>query len=192
MEKNLISVKNKTNLLKFSIFFIILLSSPLFTSCAVPDFAKPSKVSKNVPINAKERARKNVEQGRGASLKGMIGGGSRSTNYEFSTSNPMWRASLEILDFLPFSTVDYSGGMIITDWYSQNNSNDAIKITVRFLANEVRSDSLKISVHKKECKSNMNCRTNLLKNSAIGNELRTSIIRKAAILERESKDKKKK
>ena len=120
----------------------------------------------------------------------MVGG--RGTTYEFSTSNPMWRASLEILDFLPFSTVDYSGGMIITDWYSENNSNDAIKITVRFLANEVRSDSLKISVHKKECKSNMNCQTNLLKNSTIGNELRTSIIRKAAILERESKNKKKK
>ena len=152
---------------------------------------KPKKVdTRETPINAQERARKNIEQGRGTSLKDIVGG--RGTTYEFSTSNPMWRASLEILDFLPFSTVDYSGGMIITDWYSEDNSNDAIKITVRFLDNKIRSDSLKISVHKKECKSNMNCRTNLLKNSAIGNELRTSIIRKAAMLERESKDKKKK
>ena len=169
------------------IFYSIL--SLLILSC---DAIKPKKVNtRETPINAQERARKNVNEGRGTSLKDLVGGG-RGTTYEFSTSNPMWRASLEILDFLPFSTVDYSGGMIITDWYSENNSNDAIKITVRFLANEVRSDSLKISVHKKECKSNMNCRTNLLKNSAIGNELRTSIIRKAAILERESKDKKKK
>ena len=61
----------------------------------------------------------------------------------------MWRASLEILDFLPLTTVDYSGGMIITDWYSENSSNESIKITVRFLANEVRADSLKIIVHKK-------------------------------------------
>ena len=146
--------------------------------------------TRETPINAQERARKNIKEGRGTSLRDLVGRG--NTTYEFSTSNPMWRASLEILDFLPFSTVDYSGGMIITDWYSESNSNDSIKITVRFLANEVRSDSLKISVHKKECKSNMSCRTNLLKNSTIGNELRTSIIRKAAILERESKDNKKK
>ena len=162
--------------------------SLLILSC---NAIKPKKVdTRETPINAQERAKKNIEQGRGTSLKDIVGG--RGTTYEFSTSNPMWRASLEILDFLPFSTVDYSGGMIITDWYSENNSNDAIKITVRFLDNEIRSDSLKISVHKKECISNMNCRTNLLKNSAIGNELRTSIIRKAAMLERESKDKKKK
>ena len=168
------------------IFYSIL--SLLILSC---DAIKPKKVNtRETSVNAQERARKNVNEGRGTSLKDLIG--SRGTTYEFSTSNPMWRASLEILDFLPFSTVDYSGGMIITDWYSENNSNDAIKITVRFLANEVRSDSLKISVHKKECRSNMNCKTNLLKNSTIGNELRTSIIRKAAILERESKDKKKK
>jgi len=168
------------------IFYSIL--SLLILSC---NAIKPKKVdTRETPVNVQERARKNIESGKGASLKDIIGRG--RTTYEFSTSNPMWRASLEILDFLPFSTVDYSGGMIITDWYSENDSNDAIKITVRFLDNEVRSDSLKISVHKKECKSNMNCRTNLLKNSAIGNELRTSIIRKAAILERESKDKKKK
>ena len=168
------------------IFYSII--SLLILSC---DAIKPKKVNtRETSVNAQERARKNVNEGRGTSLKDIIG--SRGTTYEFSTSNPMWRASLEILDFLPFSTVDYSGGMIITDWYSENNSNDAIKITVRFLANEVRSDSLKISVHKKECKSDMNCKTNLLKNSTIGNELRTSIIRKAAILERESKDKKKK
>ena len=67
----------------------------------------------------KERARKNIEEGRGVSLKNIISGRIGTTNYEFSTSNPMWRASLEILDFLPLTTVDYSGGIIITDWYSE-------------------------------------------------------------------------
>ena len=172
-----------TKILFYSIISLLILSC---------NAIKPKKVdTRETPVNALERARKNIKEGKGTTLKDLVGGRG-STNYEFSTSNPMWRASLEILDFLPFSTVDYSGGMIITDWYSENNSNDAIKITIRFLANEVRSDSLKISVHKKECKSNMNCKTNLLKNSTIGNELRTSIIRKAAILERESKNKKKK
>ena len=90
-----------------------------------------------------------MSKGRGASINSLLksrGG----TNYEFSTSNPMWRASLEILDFLPLSTVDYSGGMIISDWYSdQNSSDESIKISIRFLSNEVRSDSLKIIIHKK-------------------------------------------
>ena len=142
-----------TKILFYSIISLLILSC---------NAIKPKKVdTRETPINAQDRARKNIEEGKGTTLRDLVGGRG-ATNYEFSTSNPMWRASLEILDFLPFATVDYSGGMIITDWYSENNSNDAIKITVRFLANEVRSDSLKISVHKKECKSNMNCRTNLL------------------------------
>ena len=121
-----------------------------------------SKVNtRETPVNSQERARKNVQEGRGASLGGLMKGRSGSTNYEFSSSNPMWRASLEILDFLPLTTVDYSGGMIISDWYtdSSNKQNDSIKITIRFLTNEVRSDSLKIIVHKKTCATSLNCKT---------------------------------
>ena len=70
----------------------------------------------------------------------------------------MWRASLETLDFLPLTTVDYSGGMIITDWYSDGNKKESIKITLRFLSNEIRSDSLKIIVHKKICNNDLNCK----------------------------------
>ena len=151
---------------------------------------KPKKVdTRNTPINAEERARKNINEGRGTSLGGLVRG-KGSTNYEFSTSNPMWRASLEILDFLPLSTVDYSGGLIITDWYSENNSFDSIKITVRFLDNEIRSENLKIIVHKKTCDSNNNCKINLLSQNKISEELQTTIIRKAALLDKESKDKK--
>jgi len=75
----------------------------------------------NRGIGAKEKRRINIEEGRGASI-GSILGKVGSTNYEFSTSNPMWRASLETLDFLPLTTVDYSGGIIITDWYSENDN----------------------------------------------------------------------
>jgi len=118
-------------------------------------------------------------------------GGRKGTNYEFSSSNPMWRASVEILDFLPFSVVDYSGGMLITDWYSEdNNNNSSLKITVRFLSNEVRSDSLKIIVHEKKCVSNNNCAVKIL-NTKIKEELLTSIVKRAATLEKESKTKKK-
>jgi len=80
--------------------------------------------------------------------------------------------------------------MIISDWYSDSVNNESLKITIRFLSNEVRSDSLKIIVHKKDCGSNQNCKITLLGNSTIVNELRSSIVRKAAILEKEDKKKK--
>jgi len=104
----------------------------------------------------------------------------------------MWRASLEILDFLPLNTVDYSGGMIISDWYSDLSNNESVKITIRFLSNEVRSDSVKIIVHKKNCSSNQDCKITLMNNSTLVNELRSSIVRKAALLEKENKNNKKK
>ena len=138
-----------------------------------------------------ERARQNVEEGRGVSINKIL---SRrgNTNFQFSSSNPMWRASLETLDFMPMATVDYAGGMIISDWYSDNSgsSNESLKITVRFLSNEVRSDSIKIIVHKKICKSNSSCNTTVLENSTISQELRSTIIRKAALIEKVDKEKK--
>ena len=103
----------------------------------------------------------------------------KGTNFEFSSSNPMWRASLETLDFLPLTTVDYSGGVIITDWYSEDvNNRDSIKITIRFLSNEIRSDSVKIIVHKKTCDNNLNCAKNVVTSNLIKDELRSTILRK--------------
>ena len=143
----------------------------------------------NRPIGAEDKRRKNIEEGRGASIKGILGA-NRGTTYEFSTSNPMWRASLETLDFLPLATVDYSGGVIITDWYSENNNDDSIKITIRFLSNEIRSDSLKIIVHKKTCNQNANCKTLVSQSNLIKDELRTVILKKAALLQKSDKEKK--
>ena len=144
---------------------------------------KPKKVdTRDVPQNAMERAKKNIKEGRGVSL-GSLGKGGK-TSYEFSTSNPMWRASLEILDFLPLLTVDYSGGMIITDWYNDtNNINESIKITVRFLSNEIQTNSLKVIVHKKSCNNSNNCKINKI-DSKIQEELIRSILTKASVLEK--------
>ena len=145
------------------------------------------------PDGAQAKARKNIEEGRGASIGNLTRGIGRGTTYEFSSSNPMWRASLETLDFLPLTTVDYSGGVIITDWYSDNNSSkESIKISLRFLSNDIRSESLKVIVHQKICSANLNCRVVLLSNTKIKEELHTTILRKAALLEKESKNKKKK
>lgn len=134
-----------------------------------------------------ERARTNVEEGRGISIKGLRKG--RGTSYEFATSNPMWRASLEILDFIPLSTIDYSGGMIISDWYQDGVGSDAIKISIRFLSNEIAANNLKIIIHEKRCNKNQSCSTVLLERSKIKEELLTSIIKKAALFEKEAKKK---
>ena len=146
--------------------------------------------TRETPVNAQDRARKNVNEGRGTSINNIMKSGRGGTNYEFSSSNPLWRASLETLDFLPMTTVDYSGGMIISDWYADNNTNESIKITIRFLSNEVRSDSLKVIVHKRTCSTNQNCKVSLLNSSKISQELLSTIIRKAALIEKESKKKK--
>ena len=177
--------------MKFSKLFLtifLLISLVTVNSCGI--YKKVDQ--RQMPDGADAKARKNIEEGKGVSIGGLIGKrGGGATNYEFSTSNPMWRASLEILDFLPLSTVDYSGGMIITDWYSESNSDESIKITIRFLSNEVRSDNLKIIVHKKKCVSATSCVVTQLGNNEISNELLSSIVKTAARFEREDKKNKK-
>jgi len=169
--------------------FITILSSLFVTnSCGL--YKKVDQ--REMPDGASAKARKNIEEGRGAGLGDMLGRRGGNTNYEFSTANPMWRATLETLDFLPLTTVDYSGGMVITDWYSENNSKDALKITIRFLSNEIRADNLKIIIHKKTCAVSDNCSTSLLQSNKIRDELLDTIIKKAALLERDSKKKKRK
>ena len=132
------------------------------------------------------------------SFGSILGGNNQEQNTSAGviamSVNPfLWRAALETIDFMPLSTVDYSGGIIITDWYSDSqNLRESIKITVRFLSNEIRSDSLKIILHSKKCAPNNNCKVSLLNNSKIHEELHSVILKKAAILQKESKDSKKK
>lgn len=169
---------NKKKLILLVIFIFSLLNA-----CGIYEKVD----TRETPVNAQERARKNVEEGKGISIGGVVGG--RSTTYEFSTSNPMWRASLEVLDFLPMSVVDYSGGMLITDWYSDEvNSNSSLKITIRFLNNEINTNSLKVTVHEKNCITVSNCNIKIL-DSRLKEELIASILKQAAILEQETKKK---
>jgi hypothetical protein len=155
---------------KLKVLLVLLFAAQFFlTNC-----------SKFKPTNARETPTNALE--RGVSIGGALNR-NKNTTYEFSTSNPLWRASLEALDFLPLSVVDYSGGIIVTDWYG-DEINESIKITIRFLSNEIAANSLKIIVHKKNCPINSNCSVNIL-NSKINNELLTSIVKKAAVLEKQ-------
>ena len=164
---------------KTLIVFLTIVGFVLLNSCGIWDPADARKVSPN----ADERVRKNLEEGRGITLMGGIKG--NKTSYQFASSNPMWRATLEILDFLPLSNVDYSGGIITTDWYNDSTSADeSIKITVRFLTNEIRSDGIKIIVHKKKCSVQQTCTVKKI-SSALEYELQVAILKKATIFEKE-------
>ena len=176
---------NRVISLWIGIFLILII---FLSSCGI---YKPVDARKVSP-NSKERVKKNLEEGKGMSIGKMMKGGSGGTSYQFASSNPMWRATLEILDFLPLSNVDYSGGIVTTDWYNEGTSLDeSIKITVRFLTNEIRSDGIRIIVHKKRCNVEQNCRISKI-SSAIEQELQVAILKKAVIYEREYNKNKKK
>ena len=144
---------------------------------------KPKKVDlRKTPGDPKLKREKNIREGKGFRAMGILekkGGG----NFQFASSNEMWRASLELLEFTPLANVDYSGGVIITDWFSENSEQDPIKITVRFLSNEIRADGLKIIIHKKICKKNDKDSCKVIQdNTTLGQEIKLAILKKAAII----------
>tara|TARA_B100000579_G_C22719636_1_gene798749 strand:+ start:91 stop:639 length:549 start_codon:yes stop_codon:yes gene_type:complete len=172
-----------TNLLGLFLLCLIL------SSC-VPGGLKPGDARK-MEMEGEKRARQNIEEGKGWSLS--TANMRKKTTFEFSTSNPMWRATFDVIDFMPFVTVDYAGGMIITDWYTDSNtSNDSLKFTIRFLSNEIRADSLKIIIHKKTCKTQTNCIIKKIASAKLEDTIRSDIIKKAAILDAATKNKKNK
>ena len=168
--------------LKNTAFFALILI--FLNSCGVNPFERKDPIEPE----ARKRARQNVLDGKGIS-GGMFGKRDSNTNFEFATSNPLWRATLDTLDFMVISSVDYAGGLIISDWYSDKNPDEAIKITVRFLANEVRVDSLKISIHKKTC-VNSNCLVKQIDTDLTAN-IREKILKKAAVLTKTAEENKK-
>ena len=137
--------------------------------------------AKKIPPNVNDRVQKNIQEGRGYRLFSTK---TRGGTFDFATSNAMWRASLELLDFTPLSNVDYSGGIIITDWFSddKSNENEQIKITVKFLSNEIRADGLDVIIHKKICNTENKCNTIKI-DSVIENEIKLAILKKAAELQ---------
>jgi len=171
-------MKNRV-FLKLIIFLIILV--PLINSCGP---FKPKKVdARNVPPSGDERVKKNIEEGRAFSLQASL---TKKKEYDFASSNELWRASLDTIDFMPLINANYSGGIIITDWYSeQNSNNESVKISIRFLSNEIRADALDIKVFKKVCPKLNQCVTTETGDELI-KELTINILRKAAVYEKEN------
>ena len=169
------------------VLFILILSGLLLSGCN----GKLGGDARKFPDDPKLRIKKNMEEGRGFRVNDAFKS-SRGGVFEFASSNELWRASLDIIDFMPLTSVNYSGGIIITDWYSTDqSSNESIKISIRFLSNEIRADALDIKVFNKKCLTQTNCVISE-KSGNITIELKEKILRTAAIYEKEKKDKKKK
>ena len=151
----------------------------IFLTISACGIYKPVDARK-VPPNVKDRVEKNLAEGKGFRLfdseRNMMRGGV----FQFANSNELWKASLDVIDFMPLSSVNYSGGIIITDWYSDNkNPNESIKLTIRFLTNEIRSDALSIKVFYRTCKEINNCIINE-KSGPLAKELTREILKIAA------------
>ena len=145
--------------------------------------------AKKFPPNPKERVAKNIEEGKSFRLFDNTGLG-KGTNFEFASSNELWRATLDTIDFMPLTTANYSGGIIVTDWYSDNqNLNENIKITVRFLTNEIRSDALDLKIFYRKCDSSNKCKI-IEKEGNLSKELKKEILKKAVIYQQQAKVKK--
>tara|TARA_B100000965_G_scaffold66167_1_gene51872 strand:- start:2429 stop:3004 length:576 start_codon:yes stop_codon:yes gene_type:complete len=142
--------------------------------------------ARKYPPEPEKRVKKNLEEGRGFRL---MGGDKKNKggDFEFASSNELWRASLDTIDFMPLASANYSGGLIITDWYSSNNNlNESIKISIRFLTNEIRSDALNIKVFYKKCALNENCAVSE-KTGKLTTELKKKILKKASIYQKQNK-----
>tara|TARA_B100000401_G_scaffold76053_1_gene47259 strand:+ start:211 stop:801 length:591 start_codon:yes stop_codon:yes gene_type:complete len=171
-------IKNTLFLRQFSIFCLL-----IFLSSCGPFKPAPSDARK-VPPNVDERVRQNIEQGKGFRLMG--GNKQKGGTFDFASSNELWRASLDTIDFMPLLSANYSGGIIITDWYSDGkNSGESLKISIRFLTNEIRSDALDVKVFIKKCKSTENCIVTETKGVIIS-ELKKKILYQASIYKKEN------
>ena len=170
--------------LPFLLLFLIFMS---LNGCGLYKKVDARKVSPNV----NERAETNIKEGKGYKIfdakRNIMGGGA----FQFANSNELWKASLDVIDFMPLSSVNYSGGIIITDWYSDNkNPNESIKISIRFLTNEIRSDALEIKIFSRKCDGNsFNCKFTDSSQNLVA-ELQREILKKAAIYKDEEKKKK--
>ena len=169
--------------------FLTITSILLLTAC---NGKLPGGDARKFPDDPKLRVKQNLEEGRGFTLNETFSDKKKGGVFDFASSNELWRASLDVIDFMPLSSVNYSGGIIITDWYSTAESpSESIKVSIRFLTNEIRSDSLDIKMFSKKCNSSLlNCEITETKGVII-TELKKKILKTAAIYKEEKKEKKK-
>jgi hypothetical protein len=172
--------------IRISIFFLAILSIFNCSKSNKDEILEKGPIEQSVNIKTRQFADK------GGGILGDFNRRSSGNAFEFASSNILWRATLQSLDFLPLLNADYSGGVIIYDWYSQtNNPKEQIKISVRFLDNELRSESIIVTAHKKICDSSDKCSNSAI-DQKFSNSIKDSIIASARSLKIEESKKEKK
>ena len=171
-------------MISFKFLKITLLSTILAIFLNSCNGKLPGGDARKFPDDPALRVKKNLEEGRGFRLNDVMK--PKGGVFDFASSNELWRASLDAIDFMPLVSANYSGGIIITDWYSNDpNSNESLKITIRFLTNEIRSDAIAIKVYNKRCSNNLlNCEI-FQTDGVLVAELKRKILKNAAILKEE-------
>jgi hypothetical protein len=168
---------------KFATKYSLILLLPLFligtSSCS-----KSKQKEQGEEIFEKKRINPNPEE-KAIEFRDKGGGifnSSRkkdSTTFEFSSSNPLWRATLETINFMPLANVDYAGGIIITDWYSSEIGKNEIKLNIRFLSTELSSNSVSVTGFIKDCSKLDNKCVTTASNQSFNNEVKLKILEKA-------------
>ena len=149
----------------------------------------PGADARKFPADPEKRVEQNLNEGRGFKLTDQFGK-SRGGVFDFANSNGLWKASLDVIDFMPLTSVNYSGGIIITDWYSENNNqSESIKISIRFMTNEIRSDALNIKVFNRKCSDSfLKCKITETEGVLV-TELKREILKKATLYKKMNEDK---
>ena len=174
---------------KFKSIFLTFCILVILTGC---NGKLPGGDARKTPDDPKLRVKKNLEEGRGFKVNEVFSNSGNGGTFEFASSNELWRAALDVIDFMPLTSVNYSGGIIVTDWYSDTqNSKESIKISIRFLTNEIRSDALDIKIFNRVCSDNLiNCKITNSEGELV-TELTKEILKKATIYKKEKEENKK-
>ena len=87
----------------------------------------------------------------GIKLFGSSDEESGSTGSGIGVNSHLWRASLDTISFMPLSSADPFGGVIITDWYSPPETpRERFKLTIFILDRALRADGLRVAVFREE------------------------------------------
>lgn len=99
----------------------------------------------------------------------------------------LWRATLDTISFLPVTSADPFGGVIITDWYApQETPNERFKLNVYVLGRALRADGVKVSVFRQVFDASGNWRDSQVEADA-ARKIEDSILTRARQLRNETR-----
>ena len=80
-----------------------------------------------------------------------------SVHDSITVNKYIWRAALDNVSFMPIIVSDPFGGVISTDWYNASAGDERIRMTIIISSQQLRADSLTISMFKQVMQNNKWC-----------------------------------